>query len=196
MKYTSLITAATVSLAATPAMAHVTGAPHDSGLLSGLLHPLMGVDHILAMVAVGLLAFMGQGAARLVLPALFVSAMLLGGGLALQGMALPFVEAGIAGSVIILGGVIALGRRLPAGVAPALTILFGLFHGTAHGAEMPAALSALTYSAGFAVATMALHGAGLTIGWATMRAARHMAPRLLRTAGALTATAGLVLATA
>ncbi|PWC75031.1 HupE/UreJ family protein [Azospirillum sp. TSH64] len=140
--------------------AHTFGA-HDAGFAHGFLHPVGGWDHLLAMVAVGLWAAQRGGAALWALPTAFVTAMIGGGLLGMTGIGLPAVELGIAGSVIALGALIAAQSRLSLPVSLVVVSAFALFHGHAHGAEMPEAAQPLLYGLGFALATALLHGAGV-----------------------------------
>lgn len=197
MKRFSLAAVAAVALSALPAVAHahVSGA-HDAGFVHGFLHPVGGLDHLLAMVAVGLWAAQRGGAALWALPAAFVTAMIGGGLLGMGGIDLPAVEIGIAGSVIALGALIALRSRLPLPGAVAAVALFALFHGHAHGAEMPEAASPLLYGLGFALATALLHGAGVAAALSVRRSLQGGAGALaLRGAGALIGLGGVALAT-
>lgn len=168
------------------AMAHPG---HDAGSFAGGIgHPLGGADHMLAMIALGLLAAQAGGRAIWVLPLGFVSAMLAGGVAGWAGMAFPMVEPAILASVIVLGAVVAMATRLPVGAMIAMAAIFGFSHGWAHGAEGPAQ-GLLTYAAGFAVATATLHGVGIAAG--------RIAPALLlRLAGLGTMLGGLALAVA
>lgn len=175
-----------VALAALPAAVFAHDG-HGAGFLSGLAHPLGGADHLLAMLAVGLWAAMLGGRALWALPCAFVGAMLAGGVLGLAGLPLPGVEPMILASVILLGVAGALALRLPLGWAALGVAVFGLFHGHAHGAEGPDSGLAL-YAAGFALATMGLHLAGLAVGLGLNRVA---ASRSLRVLGAGTALGGL-----
>lgn len=174
----------------TAAEAH-TGIGSTSAFAAGLMHPLTGFDHMLAMVAVGLWAGMRGGPALWVWPATFVGVMVIGGVIGMAGIGLPFVEQGILASVLLLGLAVALAARPSLGVGAALIGLAALFHGHAHGVEVPANASGIGYALGFAVATVALHAVGVAI---TVLAARFAAPLAVRTAGALTAMAGLALA--
>ena len=176
-------------LAAGPALAHLNPEEHGS-FAAGFTHPVFGADHVLAMLCVGLWAALLGGRALWQLPVGFVAAMGLGFRLALSGVGLPFVEPAILASVLVLGVLVALALRLPARGAVAIVAAFGLFHGHAHGAEIGAATAA-GYLAGFALATMALHLAGLTLGLALSRL--HLI-RLTRGAGGLVALAGAWLA--
>ncbi len=171
--------------AASPAWAH-TGAGTTSGFLAGLLHPLQGQDHVLAMVSVGLLAVLIGGRALWAVPASFVGMMLMGGGLGLSGWPMPEVETGILASVVVLGAVVACGRSVPTGLAMALAGLFAIFHGYAHGVEMPLRVSAVSYSFGFAGATILLHVIGITVGMTAFHS-----PRVIRFAGVAIVLAGV-----
>lgn len=177
-----------LSLVAPVALAHGGHSSADS-LAHGLLHPLAGLDHLLAMLAVGLWAAQLGGRARWALPLSFVGVMLAGGLLALAGVALPLVEPGIAGSVLVFGALIALGRRVPLAAGVALTGLLALFHGYAHGVEMVPGSSAAWYALGFVLATAALHATGLLAGRLTLR----QSGPALRWGGALVAAAGVAL---
>jgi urease accessory protein len=173
-------------LAPVPALAH-TGADHLHGFAAGFLHPVGGLDHVLAMVAVGLWAGLLGARAGLALPAAFLGAMALGFGLGAAGLGLPLVEAGILASVIVLGALVAASARLSLAIAVPLVALFGLLHGHAHGTEL-AGQGALAYSGGFLVATAALHGLGFL-------AARQVGSRVvLRVAGGATAALMLIVA--
>jgi urease accessory protein len=177
-----------ILLAAAPATAH-TG--HGDGLVAGFGHPFLGLDHLLAMVAVGAwAAFLGR---RLVLlaPAAFMAAMAAGAGSAVVGLALPGVEPAIAGSVVVLGVLIAGAFRFPGALGAALVAAFGFAHGHVHGAELPLAADPAEYAAGFLIATGLLHGLGATAALFALDLRRH---GLLRTAGAAVAAVGMWLA--
>ncbi len=167
------------------AFAH-TGAHQTSGFIDGLTHPLLGPDHLLAMIAVGLWAALTGGTARWAYPAAFLSAMIAGGVLGLWGVAMPAMEPMILASVVILGALTALTVRLPIALACAGIVVFGLAHGNAHGLE--ATSGGLAYVAGFALATAALHALGLGLGLGLRT------PLVARTLGAVTALAGTALA--
>lgn len=138
---------------------------HDlSGIGAGLLHPLLGIDHLLAMVAVGLWAAQGGGHRIWLLPATFVAMLTAGAGIALHWPSLPMVETGIAASVLALGLLVSLSLRLPIGLSMLATTIFGLLHGYAHGMELPASAHPASYALGFLTATLALHLSGVTIG--------------------------------
>ena len=163
MKRTTFLTTTLLTMAATPALAH-TDVLSTSSLSAGLLHPFLGLDHILAMIAVGLLASQKGGKSSFALPLLFVLMMLIGGIFGLSAFTVPFMEQGILGSVIILGAIIAAGHRIPVSVAGLLVGFFALFHGFSHGTEMPVGSSVLVYGAGFATATLLLHISGFLTG--------------------------------
>jgi urease accessory protein len=170
------------------ALAH-TGHGDAGGFTHGFLHPLGGLDHVLAMVAVGLFAAHLGGRALWLVPATFVAVMALGGALGMAGIALPFVETGIALSVVVLGLAVALRIGVPVLAAMALVGFFAIFHGYAHGAEMPQDASGVAYAVGFLAATALLHGAGIATG---LLAARGM-PRLAQAAGGAMALAGVAI---
>jgi urease accessory protein len=151
-----------VALAA-PASAHPLAA--GTGWAAGFAHPWLGLDHALAMIAVGLWATQLGGRALWLVPATFVAVMLAGGALGAAGVAWPAVELGVVGSVLLLGLMVAGRLRVPTGLGMAVVALFALFHGHAHGAEMPAGAGAL-YALGFTVATALLHGLGIALGLA------------------------------
>ena len=155
-----LIALALLALTPTVAFAH-TGHGVTADFFHGFAHPLGGIDHVLAMVAVGVLAFVLGGRATWLVPLSFVTMMVAGFLLGMAQVDLPLVELGIAVSSIVIGGMAALGRPMPTTAAMVLVGVFATFHGHAHGAEMPAGSSALGYALGFALATAALHGAGL-----------------------------------
>ncbi|MCQ0970262.1 HupE/UreJ family protein [Paracoccus sp. TK19116] len=170
----------------TAALAH---AGHDAGSFgAGFGHPLGGADHVLAMVAVGLLAAQSGGRAVWALPVTFVASMLVGGLLGANGAPFPGVEPAILASCIILGAMVALALRLPLAVMLVGTAFFGAAHGWAHGAEGPAS-GLLVYAAGFAIATTMLHGLGILAG-------RAVPALMLRGAGGLAMVAGAALAVA
>src|SRR5208282_1687307 len=135
-----------------------------AGLLSGLRHPVSGPDHILAMVAVGLWGVQLGRPAVWLLPVTFPMVMAFGGMVGLMGLALPGIEIGIAVSAIILGVMVGWEVRPPLWLAAVVVGFFAVFHGHAHGAELPAGADALLYSIGFVVATGCLHAAGISLG--------------------------------
>lgn len=184
---------ATILLALTgTALAH-TGHGGTSGFLHGFSHPLGGLDHVLAMVAIGLYAAMIGGRALWLVPGTFVTVMALGGALGMAGYALPYTEFGIALSVIVLGLAVALRIGVPTLAAMALAGLFAIFHGHAHGAEMPQDLSGYEYAAGFLLATALLHAVGVALGFAAGRLAEQGGWRAAQAAGGAMALAGVAL---
>lgn len=156
------------AVAALPAVvfAHTGHGDAAGGLAAGITHPFSGLDHLVAMLAVGIWAALLGGRARWVLPVAFPLTMVLGGLLGIAGVALPGTEIGIAVSAIVLGVLIALSARPPLGFAAALVAVFAMFHGYAHGGEIPAFASVLAYSVGFVLATVTLHAIGLAVGTA------------------------------
>jgi urease accessory protein len=169
-----------------PALAHEP-AGQAVGFLAGLRHPVSGLDHVLAMVAVGLWGAQLGTPAIWLLPVTFPLVMAVGGFLGLVGVPLAGVEIGIAASAILLGLLVAANSRPPLWVAAAAVGLFAVFHGHAHGTELPAGQSGLAYSAGFVVATGCLHAAGVAIGlvnrWPWGQAAVRIAGAVITAAG-------------
>jgi urease accessory protein len=145
------------------ALAHVTG-DVAGGLASGFLHPISGLDHVVAMVAVGLWGAQLGKPAIWILPVTFPIVMAFGGVLGVRGVPMPPVEVGIALSAIVLGGVVAMAARPPLWVAAVVVGVFAVFHGYAHGTELPRSASPLAYGAGFVLTTGMLHVCGITIG--------------------------------
>ncbi len=179
--------AAAATLAAAPAFAHPGHA--TDGLIAGFAHPLFGLDHILAMLAVGIFAAQKGGVWRLAVPASFMSAMALGGAFAIAGIQFPMVETGIAFSVAIFGLAIVFADRVPAVAGGVLAGVFALFHGAAHGGEIAEGASFLPYAIGFLTATGLLHAAG----FAAATLARNTRAAAMRYAGAAIAGAGAIL---
>ena len=182
-----VVAAATMlMLFAVPALAH-TGSS-TGGFIGGFAHPLFGLDHVVAMVAVGLWgAFLGPPAIWL-LPIVFPLVMALGGVIGILGVPLPGVETAIALSAVVLGTMVALAARPPLWVAALIVGAFAIFHGHAHGAELPPGADVVAYSVGFVVATGMLHLTGIAIGLL----ARWRAGRIaVRTAGGAIALAGV-----
>ncbi len=176
--------AVTIGMAALPGAALAHTGLAASGFASGFVHPFGGLDHVLAMFAVGLWAARLGGRATWAVPAAFVVVMAAGAAAAMVGLALPPVEVGVAGSLLVLGAVIALDARLSLASALPLVAVLAVFHGFAHGAEAAGA----AYGLGFALATAALHGLGLACGFLANRLA---APRPVRAGGGAIALAGL-----
>ena len=181
----ALIAASLVAFSTT-AQAHPSHASL-SGALSGAAHPLTGLDHMLAMLAVGLWAAQMGGRAIWAVPASFVALMCAGGALGWAGISLPLVEPAILASIIVLGLAITAATRAPMTLCAALAGVFALFHGHAHGLEMPSEASRLGYAAGFIFSTAALHAAGIGLGLLS----QHLkSPALIRYAGACIVAAG------
>jgi urease accessory protein len=161
---------------------------HGNGYLAGLAHPLLGLDHLIAMVAVGFWASQIGGRAAWLVPASFVALMSLGAGMGMAGMAgmaLPFVESSIATSILVLGLLIAFSIKVSPGLGGVLVGFFALFHGVAHGTEMPALTAPWQYGLGLIAATSVLHALGLGCGTALCKQRQW-----LRVLGFLVAAAG------
>lgn len=170
---------------ATAALAHTDS--NAGGFLSGFTHPINGWDHVVAMVAVGLWgAFLGNPAIWL-LPVVFPLVMAFGGALGVLGLPLPGVEAGIALSGIVLGLLIAFAVRAPIWVAAVIVGAFAVFHGHAHGTELPDAANPFAYGIGFVIATGMLHLAGIGLGFFVGSTAGRT---VVRAAGAVIAAVG------
>jgi urease accessory protein len=189
LRGTALRIACTVMLlgiATLPALAH--SGSSSSGFLGGFAHPLFGPDHVVAMVAVGLWgAFLGAPAIWL-LPIVFPLVMAIGGALGILGVPLPAVETGIAASAVVLGMMVALAAQPPLWLAAVMVGVFAIFHGHAHGSELPPGADAVAYSVGFVIATGLLHLAGIAFGFL----ARWPAGRLaVRATGGAIALAGI-----
>jgi urease accessory protein len=145
------------------ALAH-TGVGGLSGFMSGVAHPLFGPDHLVAMLAVGLWGSQLGNPALWVLPVTFPLIMAVGGFFGVVGVELPMVEAVIAVSALVLGAMVALALRPPLWVAGVLVAIFGLFHGNAHGLELPEAAKPISYAVGFVLATGFIHLTGVALG--------------------------------
>jgi urease accessory protein len=189
---TGLTIAAALTLVPTAALAH-PGIGEMHGFVHGFTHPLGGLDHILAMVTVGIFAWQLGGRALWLVPATFVLAMAIGGALAMTGV--PVLETGIAASVIVLGAIVALGIKAPLAIAMGLVGLFAIFHGHAHGSEMPLAAATGVYAAGFMLATALLHMTGIAIGAAIGRIGDAYGLATYRLGGGLVALAGVAILT-
>ena len=188
MTHTTRLALTLLLATAGPALAHTEGG-EAIGVLSGLWHPVSGWDHVLAMVAVGLWGAQLGAPALWVLPVAFPVVMALGGLLGLLGLDLPGVEVAIALSALVLGAAVLFEVRPPLPLAAAVVVFFAIFHGHAHGAELPEGADGLLYSLGFVVATGLLHAIGIAIGLVHRWPAGRMA---LRGAGAVVAAAGPV----
>ncbi len=185
----SLVTLAAIAVLTTPALAHSTPG-QAKGFVTGFLHPLSGLDHILAMVAVGIWGAQLKRPAIWMLPVAFPLVMSFGGLLGIRGVPLPGVEIGVAASAVVLGIVIAFELRPPLWVAALIVSAFAIFHGHAHGTELPKAAAPLAYALGFVLATGSLHLCGITIGLLDFMPSGN---KILRTAGVFIAAAGLFL---
>jgi urease accessory protein len=177
-----------LALGSASAFAH-TAEGLTGGFLGGFAHPILGPDHLVAMVAVGLWgAFLGAPAIWL-LPVVFPLVMAAGGVIGILGIPIPGVEFAIAASAVVLGLMVALAARPPLWIAAVLVGAFAIFHGHAHGAELPPGADAVAYSAGFVIATGLLHVTGIALGTLARWPGGHIAVRL---AGAAIALAGVV----
>jgi len=170
------------------ALAH-TGHNDASGLAQGFVHPISGIDHVLAMVAVGLLAAQYGGRALWLVPLSFVVAMAIAGVIGMAGIVIPVAEVGISVSVVVLGLAIAFQLRPPTFVAMAVVGFVALFHGYAHGAELPDGITGLSFALGFLFATALLHGTGVGLGLLMQRQASSR--RLIQAGGGAMALVGI-----
>jgi len=191
MKTSGKLLLLSVLILALPVFAHAHPG-HDGHDLTwsfstGFGHPLSGWDHLLAMIAVGLWAALLGGRARWLVPAAFVGTMMFGAVCGHFGLSLPGIEQGIAASLFVLGLLIAFSVRLPAALSVGVVAFFALFHGWAHGAEMPAISTGLNYGAGFVLATALLHATGLGLGFLL-----HRQPSVGRIAGGVVAAVGVL----
>ncbi len=184
------IAATALVVAATPAMAHTGLGPHVHGFVAGFSHPLGGIDHVLAMATVGLWAGMAGGRAAWAWPMAFVTAMAVAAGFGMAGVTPGGLEVGIALSVVMLGVLAAVAMRAPLAVGAAACAAFAVFHGLAHGAEMPANAAGLAYGMGFVAATSLLHALGLAL---SALGRTVLSPVAVRFAGGGVALAGLTL---
>jgi urease accessory protein len=175
-----------LALMATGAYAHTLDG--GGGLAGGLAHPFMGLDHLLAMIAVGLWAAQLGRRAVWQVPIAFVAVMAIGFGLAQLGLSVPVAEPMVVASVAVLGAIVAGAVRMPVGLGAALVSVFAAFHGFAHGIEMPAASSAWVYAGGFAIGTASLHLVGLGLGMSLRRL-----PIAARLGGAAISVTGVTL---
>lgn len=172
------------------ALAH-TGAGQSTGFSAGFIHPAGGADHLLAMIAVGLWAAQMRGSAVWAVPGTFVFMMIAAGALGMSGVYVPYIEAGVLASVLVLGVLVAGAFKLPLAISGILVGIFAVFHGYAHGAEIPVGSDAVSYSAGFALATAMLHAAGILAGTGLRKLNSE---KLTRFAGGAIALSGMYLA--
>ena len=185
--FQSLAMAAIIIAYASAASAH-EGVGITGGFSSGFMHPILGWDHVIAMVAVGLWgAFLGSPAIW-VLPVVFPLVMAFGGALGVMGIPIPAVETGIAASAVVLGAMVAFAVRPPIWVAAVIVGAFAIFHGHAHGTELPSAANPLAYSLGFVIATGLLHLCGIAFGLAVRWPAGKIA---VQAGGGIIALAGV-----
>jgi urease accessory protein len=174
------------------AFAH-TGVGDASGFVHGFGHPISGLDHILAMLMVGVFAWQLGGRAVWLVPVTFVGVMAASGTLGIAGIEVPFVETGIAFSVVVLGAIVAFDVKAPAITAMGVVGLFAIFHGHAHGAEIPEDAAGVAYAAGFMIATALLHLCGISAGFLMGKAGEHYGSAVVRLAGGLATVAGVAL---
>jgi urease accessory protein len=180
-------------LATAPALAFAhTGVGGTLGFGHGFVHPMSGIDHVLAMVAVGIFAANLGGRALWAVPLTFMALMAAGGAFGIAGITVPFVEIGIALSIVVLGLVVAVRYEWPVAVAVSLVGFFAIFHGHAHGAEMPVDASGVAYALGFVLATGLLHLFGIAIGFGISRAGERYSHRITQAAGVAVACAGVL----
>ena len=180
-------------LAPSLAFAHPGLPGHTHDLATGFVHPFTGLDHVLAMVAVGLFAAQLGGRALWLVPGSFVAMMAAAGLTGMSGIPLPLTETGIALSVIALGGVIALRVSMPLAAAMAMVGFFAVFHGYAHGVETPDNASGFLFGLGFVAATALLHGVGIGLGLTIGRIQGAYGRNLVRVAGSLAAVFGVAM---
>lgn len=187
------ILALVFSLIPTVVYAHDGSQVPFGGFLSGLIHPVLGYDHLLAMLSVGILSAQIGGRAIWTVPATFVGVMAVGGALGLIDIGLTSTEMGIAGSLVLLGAIIAAERKLPILLAMAGVGFFAIFHGYAHGTEMPTTAEPVLYALGFLTGTALIHIAGVVIGDIAKHYERGKV--MLRAGGALIAVTGVLFMT-
>ena len=196
MKINSALAFTVATLAATTvstaAFAH-PGQVEASGFATGFAHPIGGLDHILAMIGVGLFAWMLKGRALWLVPAAFVGMMAIGGMLGVFQVSVPMVELGIALSIVVIGALVALGKSIPVAAAMAIVGVFAVFHGHAHGTEMPETMSGMAYGFGFMAATAVLHAAGIGAGFAIGKIGEVRGFRVARVGGAAMAAIGVAI---
>ena len=185
-----LLIALAISFIPSTVYAHEGGNLPLGGFLSGLVHPVLGYDHLLAMLSVGILSAQIGGRAIWTVPATFVSVMAIGGVLGLIDIGISITEIGIAFSLVILGSIIASERRLPIVLAMIGVGFFAIFHGYAHGTEMPQTAEPVAYAFGFLTGTALIHIAGVLVGDISKRYQRG--PQVLQVGGGLIAIVGLL----
>ncbi|MCL2829254.1 MAG: HupE/UreJ family protein [Betaproteobacteria bacterium] len=183
----SLILSILLMLAAGTAQAHSSVFSHTHGFMDGIAHPLTGIDHMLAMIAVGIWACLGDSKRIWQGPLAFVCALIAGAAAGLAGIHFPFVESLIAASLIVCGIMLVVTARGTPSLGLALIALMGIVHGLAHGQETPPEASFALYALGFVACTVALHCSGILIG----RKLRNYGHAGFRTAGATVGAAGI-----
>ena len=190
MKLTLKTAVLSILCLAWPVLAHDGAVLPYGSFMAGITHPVLGADHFLAMVSVGVVSAQIGGRAIWTVPGTFVSVMALGALLGMQDVGLGAIEFGIAFSVLVLGGAIAADKRLPVAVAMVAVAVFAVFHGYAHGGEMPQVAEPVRYAVGFLTGTAALHVTGLVIGDISQHYERGK--QALRAAGFIIAVLGCV----
>lgn len=173
------------------AHAHPGHGELNGGFIHGVMHPLFGLDHLLAMVAIGLVAAQIGGVALWAVPGAFVASVIAGGAIGMSGYGIPLVELGIALSVLLLGVALAINKKHSLVVPIVAAAIFGAFHGHAHGTELPALASPSIYGLGFVVMTIVLHVIGVFCGRMATESVRGQS--ILRYAGVAIGTVGLML---
>jgi urease accessory protein len=186
------IASAFAGLLPVPAHAY-SGIGHTWDIVQGLVHPIGGLDHALAMIAVGIVAALIGGRAVWMVPAAFIVFMAIGAGLGARRIDLPYYETGIALSVVVFGAIIASGRSLPLAAAAGLAGLFAIFHGYAHGAELPLDVSVAAYGIGFLLATALLHAVGVGLVHAVAGQGAQTALRARQVVGVAIVSAGIAM---
>lgn len=189
-RISQIVLSLTATLYPALANAHV-GLDETSGFTHGFAHPIVGLDHVLAMVLVGVLAFQLGRRALWLVPLAFIGMMAVGGILGVNGINVPFVELGITLSVIVLGAAVALEIKAPVAIAAGLVGLFAIFHGHAHGAEIPESAGGLAYAGGFMIATALLHAVGVGLGLVIGKISQRAPSSVERVIGGASALAGL-----
>ena len=192
MRHCLAAIAAAIALVPTAALAH-SGTGHVHGFAQGFAHPLGGIDHVLAMVTVGVFAWQLGGRALWLVPATFVLVMAAGGAFGIAGVELPSVEFGIAASLVALGAIVAFKIKAPLAVAIGVVGAFAVFHGHAHGTEMPPDALVAAYAAGFLLATALLHAGGIALGFGIGRIGESFGRYAFRLGGALVTLAGVAI---
>ena len=180
-----------LTMLAANAHAHTSGAS-AVGFIDGVSHPIAGLDHILAMIAVGLWAAQNGGRSLWLVPASFVGMMLVGGLVGMSGLSIPMVEVGILGSVVILGLLVGFASKMPAVAGMIAVGLMAVFHGYAHGTEMPLSASPVLYVLGFMTATVSLHGLGIAVS-KLLAKREELGANLVQGSGAAITVTGLLL---